>query len=170
MVGLPPPGGPEALLCSEQAPCTPALPRAPGPVLSEGTTSWRVIKVAMQTCSCKGQGGGAGAEPRRPRPSALKRHWLLNFLKPGPSCNAGDPASIPGSGKSAGEGIGYPLQYSWASLVAHLVKKPPAMWETWVQSLGWEDSPEKGKATHSSSLAWRIPRTQSMESHRVGHD
>ena len=63
--------------------------------------------------------------------------------------NAGDPNSIPGSGRSAGEGTGYPLQYSWASLVAQLVKNPPAMWETWVQSLGWEDPLEKGKATHS---------------------
>ena len=48
------------------------------------------------------------------------------------SCNAGDPGLIPGSGRSAGEGIGYPLQYSWASLVAQLVKNPPAMLETWV--------------------------------------
>ena len=54
-------------------------------------------------------------------------------------CNAGDPGLIPGSGRSIGEGIGYPLQYCWASLVAQLVKNPPAMWETWVQSLGWED-------------------------------
>ena len=52
---------------------------------------------------------------------------------------------IPGLGRSAGEGIGYPLQYSWASLVALLVKNPPAMQETWVQSLGWEDSLEKEK-------------------------
>ena len=73
-------------------------------------------------------------------------------------CNSGDSNSIPGSGRSAGEGIGYPLQYSWASLVAQLVKNPPAMRETWVQSLGWEDPLEKGKATHSSILAWRIPR------------
>ena len=58
-----------------------------------------------------------------------------------------------------GEGIGYPLQYSWASLVAQLVKNPPAMRETWVQSLGWEDPLEKGKATHFSILAWRIPWT-----------
>ena len=71
----------------------------------------------------------------------------------------GDPGSIPGSGRSAGEWIGYPLQYSWAFLVAQLVKNPPAMWETWVQSLGWEDPMEKGKATHSSILAWRIPWT-----------
>ena len=64
---------------------------------------------------------------------------------------------IPGSGRSAGEVIGYLPQNSWAALVAQLVKNPPAMWETWVQSLGWEDPLEKGKATHSSSLAWRIP-------------
>ena len=75
------------------------------------------------------------------------------------SCNAGEPGSIPGSGRSAGEGTGYPLQYSWASLVAQLVKNLPAMWETWVQSLGWEDPLEKKKATHSSILAWRIPWT-----------
>ena len=56
-------------------------------------------------------------------------------------------------GRSAGEGIGYPLQYSWASLVAQLVKNLPAMWETWVNSLGPEDPLEKGKATHSSILA-----------------
>ena len=72
------------------------------------------------------------------------------------TCNARDPSLIPGSEKSAGEGIGYPLQYSWASLVAHLVKNLPAMQATWVQSLGWEDPLEKGKATHSSILAWRI--------------
>ena len=66
---------------------------------------------------------------------------------------------ISGSGRSAGEGIDYPLQYSWASLVAHLVENLPAMQETWVQSLGWEDSLEKGKAIRSSILAWRIPWT-----------
>jgi len=71
--------------------------------------------------------------------------------------NSGDPGSIPGLGRSAAEGIGYPLQYSWASLVAQLVKNPPVMWETWVWSLGWEDPLEKGKATDSSILAWRIP-------------
>ena len=72
------------------------------------------------------------------------------------ACNAGDPGSIPGSGASPGEGIGYPLQYSWASLVTQLVKHPPAIWETWVRSLGWEDPLEKGKATDTSILAWRI--------------
>ena len=73
------------------------------------------------------------------------------------ACNAGDPGSIPGSGRSAGEGIGYPLQDSWASLVAQVVKSPPAMRKTWLRSLGWEDPLEKGKAIHSSMLAWRIP-------------
>ena len=71
--------------------------------------------------------------------------------------NAGDPGSIPGLGRANGEEIGYPLQYSWASLVAQLVKNPPAMQETWVRPLGWEDSLEKGMATNSSILAWRIP-------------
>ena len=59
----------------------------------------------------------------------------------------GNPGSIPGSGRSTGKGIGYPLKYSWASLVAQLVKNLPAVWETWVQSMGWEDPLKKGKAT-----------------------
>ena len=59
------------------------------------------------------------------------------------ACNAGDPGSIPGLGRSAGEGICYPLQCSWASLVAQLVKNSPAMWGTWVLFLGWEDPLEK---------------------------
>ena len=75
------------------------------------------------------------------------------------ACNAGDSALIPGLGRSLGEGIGYPLQYSWASLVAQLVKNPPAMQETWGLFLGWEDPLGKGKATHSSILTWRIPWT-----------
>ena len=73
------------------------------------------------------------------------------------ACNAGDPSSIPGSGRSPVEGIGYPLQYSWASLVAQIVKNPPAMWETCIWPLDWEDPLEEGMATHSSILAWRIP-------------
>ena len=82
-----------------------------------------------------------------------------------PPSNEGDPGSIPGSGRSTGEGIGYLLQCSWASLLAQLVKNPPARQETWIGSLGWEDPLEKGKATHSSILAWRIPWTvQSMGS------
>jgi len=74
-------------------------------------------------------------------------------------CNEGDPGLILGLGRSPGEGIGYPLQYSWASLVAQLAKNLPAIWETWVQFLGWEDPLKKGKATHSSILALRIPWT-----------
>ena len=74
---------------------------------------------------------------------------------------------MPGLGRSAGEALGYPLQYSWASLVAQLVKNLPAMWETRVQSLGREDPLEKEKAI----LAWRIPWTvQSMGLQRVRHD
>ena len=77
------------------------------------------------------------------------------------TCSAGDPSSIPGLGRSPGEGIGYPLQSSWASLVAQLVKNPPAMRETWVGSLGWADPLEKGNATHSRILAG---------SQKVAHD
>ena len=60
--------------------------------------------------------------------------------------------------------------------MAQLVKNLPPMWETWVRPLGWEDPLEKGKATHSSILAWKIPwreepgRLESMGSHRLGHD
>ena len=82
----------------------------------------------------------------------------------------------PGSGRSPGEGLGYPLQYSWASFVAQLVKNLPAMQETWVRSLGWEDPLKEGMATHYSILAWRIPwaeepgELQSRGSQRVRHD
>ena len=68
------------------------------------------------------------------------------------ACNAGDPGSIPGSGRSAGEGTGYPLQYSWASLVAQLVKNSSGMQEIPVQFLCQEDLLEKEQATHSSIL------------------
>ena len=111
------------------------------------------------------------------QPVHLSRPGLLQWLSGKESTyNAGDPGSIPGSGRSPGEGTGYPLQYSLASLVVQLVKNLPAMWETWVQSLGWEDPLEKGKATHSSILAWRIPWTeepggqQSMGLQRIGQD
>ena len=69
------------------------------------------------------------------------------------ACNAEDPGSIPGLGRSTVEGIGYLVQYSWASVLAQLVKNPPSMQETWIWSLGWEDPLEKRKATHSSILA-----------------
>ena len=64
------------------------------------------------------------------------------------TCNAGDPGLIPGSGRSAGEGKGYPFQCSWVSLVTQMVKNLAEVWETRVQALGWEDPLEKGKAIH----------------------
>ena len=93
------------------------------------------------TKHCIGQKVRLGASP------------VAQLVKKKSACNAGDHGSIPGLGRSPGEGIGYPLIYSWVSLVAQLVKNLPAMWETWVRSLGWEDPLEKGKATHSSILA-----------------
>ena len=92
-------------------------------------------------------------------------HCFFHQLFPGSSAgkestrNAEDPGLIPGSERSSGEGIGYPLQYSWASLVAWLVKNLTTMQETWVQSLGWEGPLEKGMAPHYGFLAWRIPWT-----------
>ena len=68
------------------------------------------------------------------------------------TCNAGDPSLIPGSGRSPEEGIGYPIQYSWASLVTQMEKKPLAMWKTWVRSLSWEEPLEEDLATHCSIL------------------
>ena len=107
----------------------------------------------------------------------MEVHSATNIGFPGSSagkefaCNAGDTSSIPGSRRSPGEGISYPLQYSWASFVAWLVKNLLAMWETWVQSLDWEDPLDKGMATHSTILAWKTPWTvRSMESKRVRHD
>ena len=84
---------------------------------------------------------------------------MLSIELPGSSadkesaCSAEDPSSIPGSRRYPGEGIGYPLQYSWASLVAQSVKNLHATQKTWVRSLGWEDALEEGMATHSSILA-----------------
>ena len=92
------------------------------------------------------------------------------------TCNAGDPGSISGSGRCPGGWIGCPLQHSWASLVAHMVKDLPAMQETWVRSLGWGDPLEEEMVTHSSILAWNIPWTegpggpQSMGLQRVRHN
>ena len=79
------------------------------------------------------------------------------------------PSNVEGAGLIPGQG-------TWASLIAKLVKNLPAIQETWLQSLGWEDSLEKGMAPQSSILAWRIPWMEepgglpSMGSHRVGHD
>ena len=93
----------------------------------------------------------------------LNWNLLISGFPDGPvgkesTCNAGDHGWVPGSGRSAKEGIGYPLQYSWTSLVAQLVKNPPAMQETLVGSLGWEDP-------------WRRERLPTpVGSQRVGHD
>ena len=73
------------------------------------------------------------------------------------ACSAGDPSLIPGSGRSTGEGIGYTFQYSWASLVAQMVKNLPVVRETWVQSLGLEDPLEEGMGTHANIPTCRIP-------------
>ena len=84
------------------------------------------------------------------------------------ACNTGDPSLIPGSGRSLGERIGYPLQYSWASLVTQMVKNLPEMWETWVRSLGWEDALENNPL-HNSSLENSMDCTV-LGSQRVRHD
>ena len=90
---------------------------------------------------------------------------LYEFLYPECSvgkefaCNAGDPGSIPGLRWSPGKGIGSPLQYSWASLVAQLVKNPPAMWETWLNPWVGKIPWRRERLPHSSILAWRIPWT-----------
>ena len=74
--------------------------------------------------------------------------------------NAGNPGLIPGSGRSPEEAIGYPLQYSWTSLVAQTVKNLPALQEIWVRSLLWEDPLDKGKATHFHILTWTVTWTE----------
>ena len=93
---------------------------------------YTVKKLYLLTGGASGKGSSAGKEP---------------------TCNARDPSLIPGSGRSPEEGIGYPFQCSWASLGDQSVKNPPAMWKSWVQSLGWEDPLEEGMATQSSILS-----------------
>ena len=96
----------------------------------------------------------------------LNRHFCVSFTEdrfPGGSAGKEHACNrrprIYSWRRFPGKGIGYPLQYSWASLVAQLGKNLPAMWETWIQSLDWENPLEKRRATHSSKLAWRIPWT-----------
>ena len=102
------------------------------------------------------------SEPRSPTLKVDSLPTELSGKPPGGSvgkesaCNAGEHGLIPGSGRSAGEGNSCPLQYSWASLVAQLVKNPSAVQETWARSLGWEGPLKKGTAPRSSILAWRI--------------
>ena len=108
--------------------------------------------------------------------SSQPRDWIQVSWIAESACNAGDPGSIPGLGRSTGEGIGYPLQYSWASRVAQQVKNLPAMLEIQVWSLGQEESLEMEMATHSRILPWEIPwteepgRLQSTGSQRIGHN
>ena len=76
------------------------------------------------------------------------------------TCKAGDPSSIPGFGRPPGEGIGYPLQYTWASLVAQMIKNPPAVREIWVRSLGWKDPLEGAWQPTPLFLPGESPRTE----------
>ena len=102
--------------------------------------------------------------------------WVVMPSSKESSCNVGYLDLIPESGRDPGKGIGHPLQYSWASVVAQMVNNLPAMWESWVLSLGWESPLEEGMTTHSSILALRIPGIeepgglQSMGSLRARHD
>ena len=90
---------------------------------------------------------------------AVENQWTKRGSLAGKesACNAGDPDSTPGLGRSPGGGLDYPLQYSWVPLVAQMLKNLPEMRKSWVQSLGWEDPLREGMAAHSSILAWRIP-------------
>ena len=114
------------------------------------------------------------------KPYDLRLEWTFSLPKvwacmgfPGSSagkesaCKVGDPSSIPGLGRAPGEGIGYPLQYSWASLSGSEGKVTPAIQETWVRSLGWEDPLEVGLATHLSISAWRIPMDRGVAKSRT---
>ena len=96
-----------------------------------------------------------GTLPTHSQINKLKRYTGSSAGKE-PTCNAGDPGLIPRSGRSPGEGIGHQLQCSWASMVVQTVKNLPAMRETWVRSLGWEDSLKEDMAADSSILAWTI--------------
>ena len=88
---------------------------------------------------------------------ALKKSFPGSSAGKESACNTGDSSLIPGPERASGEGIGYPLQYSWASLLVQMVKNPPSILETWVLSLGGEDPLKEGLTVHSSILAWRIP-------------
>ena len=110
-----------------------------------------VLGISTSPWECVWEGGNNSA----PNPDNVVFFGSWPFRMP--HLNSGFPDTSESTCTSSGEGIGYPLQYSWASLVAQLVKNTPAMWETWVWSLGWEDPLEKGKTTDSSILAWRIP-------------
>ena len=106
--------------------------------------------------SCYGQPYG-GPSKIKNRAHMIQQGFTGSSAGKELACKAGDPGSITRFGRSPGEGIGYPPQCSWASLVAQTAKNLPTIQETWVQSLGWEEPLEEDMATHSSVLAWRIP-------------
>ena len=83
--------------------------------------------------------------------------------------NAGDPSSIPGWGRSPGEGTGYPFDYSWASLVAQMIKNPPAMWDTWVGEILWRRAWQPTLVFLPGESPWTDEPggLQSMQSQRV---
>ena len=107
---------------------------------------------AMQETPVRFVGGEDPLEKDR-LPTPVFLGFLCGSAGEESACNAGDPGLIPGSGRSPGDRIGYPLQYSWASLVAQLVKNPPAVWETWVRTLGWEFHPDQ--EWQEFSIPWR---------------
>ena len=92
--------------------------------------------------------------------SSLSFHLIAQLVKNLPAMLETPPGSILGLGRPPGEGIGYSLHYSWASLVAQMIKSAPAMQESWIRSLGQENPLEKGMDTYSNFLAWRIPWTE----------
>ena len=117
--------------------------------------------VRIPSFQCHGQCSGPGQGTETPQAMQCDQVCVCvgfpgSSAGKGSTCNAGDPGSISGSGRSLGEEICSPLQYSWPSLVAQMIKNLPAMWEAWVQSLGWEDPLEDGMATHDNILACGI--------------
>ena len=145
-------------------------------VVSNSETSWDVACQALLAMDFPGKNAGVGCHfllhwifPTQGSNLGLPELQVGSLLSggfPGSSAreesasNAGDPGSIPGLARSAVDGLGYPLQYSWASFIAHLVKNLPEMQETWVWPLGRKDPLAKGTTTHNSFLAWRIPWTR----------
>ena len=131
-------------------------------VISWETTNWiccqcSILSFQQKLAVWKTQTQHLGWQFRNTARLFYGRDSLIAQLVKNLLAMAGDPGLIPELGRSTGEGLGYPFQYSQASLVAQLVNNPPAVWETLLWSLGWEDPLEKGKATHSSILAWTIP-------------
>ena len=109
----------------------------------EGVCFFNFFPNKVETPAQRGQITCLKSHKRFPGSSALKES----------TCNAGDPGLIPRLGRPPGEGIGYLLQYPWASLMAQLVKNLPAVWQTWVRSLGWED-PQRRERLPTQYSGW----------------